>query len=270
MRRYASPSTLEDLSRDANELRAQLNAPADPKQAASSRFETQKKLNLLEERIESMTPPKLEGSRKDAASARANLLKQAVVGGGGNAPPMPNQHEMRLNPYGAVDKQIRFDRFWNSHNLDENGDPVKSNYSALNELQDTLLALANSDGEYSENPNAANLEMFRPVGRKPGLAEANPYIGEGTSFALSPKAKENFDQIFPDRKLTAMERRLAEFEARQAKLEEENEQLKRAVMAANPAPPLRCAATTKAGKPCPTNPAKGSQYCMIHRKLLEE
>ena len=164
--------------------------------------------------LETITPPDVTPETKSTLSRRLAMLEEAMVNGReGVVPPMTTQYQEEKVPAGAIGQGIVHDRFWKKHTLDENGKIVPVAHGgrgAKFEWKD-LRRIVYKDLE-TDDPDVANLEMIRPAGRAAPLAD----VRLPQTFGLTPQARANYDQSFPDHQPTAVEKKL-EGEGKQGK-----------------------------------------------------
>ncbi len=211
---------------------------------AKEKFKSE--LAKRKKRVEAITPPDLKGDEVLAAKRRHDMLRDAWVEGvSGRVPSFPTRRQMEQAPAGAVDQHMQHDQFWKRHNLDPNGKPVPVNTRAgqqnlQSELKDKMRLLGKESEEWS--PNIANLELFRRENDNVPLADTRL----PRSYGLTPAARANYEQAFPDHTPTPVERKL-----------------RARTVHSNP-----CGATTKSGTPCKAGAAKGTAFCAFHQDFV--
>lgn len=156
----------------------------------------------LESELEADSPPdQLPGDVKDITINRERQLAEFISSG------MQAEEEMRRNPAGAV---ARYNA-WQRRTKD-----------AINEWKNIRI-LNNPE---SDDPDLANVEILRPRMASPG--QAATFMSDAQipgQFAMTPQAKANFEQVFPesptiDTPLKQIERReLEELRAQVAALQ---------------------------------------------------
>ena len=188
--------------------------------------QAQKHLRALEEDLEMNSPPTdLSGETKDALYRR--LKEEEAL----YKPGFLTWVEMRRNGVGAVDKNIRHQKkIIDGMTNKDRGLFIKN-----------LRILLNPD---SEDQDLCNLEDLRDSGERiDGAATYDPNAQIAGVFAMTPAAKANFDETFPDsptihtplkhaEELERMENEIAELKAKLAK-SDEAKKIKREAIAAN-------------------------------------
>lgn len=167
-----------------------------------SRGQALKHLQSLEDDIAENSPPTdLKGETKDALLKESRRLEEKIVDG------MLTQQDMRRNRPGAVDRHIK----WEKKNK---ADILK--WKNIQMLMDPQ----------NEEMDIANIERLRPEGNSQVYDSRAQIPGP---FAMTPQAKANFDQTFPesptiDTPLKQAERReLEELRARLSVLEAQSQ-----------------------------------------------
>ena len=293
--RYASISTRENISKVVGEMEeCQKNPMAYAKIQDKAAFT--KRLDTSRQQLETITPPDTTGAEKDKIVKRLGLLKDAFVKGNGTAPRALSVAELWKCPAGAPGSAIQHEQYWKTHNLDPNGDPVrvdprKGQLNGIGEMKD-LCRMLGKDAE-RDDPDVANLDVFRPSDSNiPLMDHRLP-----RSYGLSSQAKERFDETFPDREMTAVEKKIAaaaekypqesapafgradlemdemskyrseSIDEKIAKNERELQGL-RAKQKRRDAVPvdLRCTHTKASGAPCKARKMKDSELCVFHAK----
>ncbi len=155
-----------------------------------------------------ITPPDLATDQKPKVASRLDALRDALVNGSNEVPPMPSRSHMHNSPAGAVGQHLRWESYWKTHNLDATGkvvkvDSRKGERGAVWEMKDGLRTL-NKEAE-ADDPDVANLETIRPDPRAAAVPLADI---KHRSYGLSLEAKEKFDEVFPDHEPTPVERKL--------------------------------------------------------------
>lgn len=203
----------------------------------SNRDKVKKDIEKNKKMLEQMTPPTLTGEHLQRAVARRDQLKEAYQNGKeGTVDPNPSEQDMQNPSTGSVGAFVRHQNFWKRNTLDSAGNiaPAERGKGLINELKDLERTIHKDEEE--DDPDAANLEKYRCRTRRPPLAES--VVPQ--TFGLSPQARANYDQAFPDHKPTAME----------AKLE---------------AAKLVCMGTKNNGDPCQASRLEGTNYCRHHQ-----
>jgi len=149
------PNQVDATEAEIQRLEGQLTQPSlqDPGMA-------RKQLNALKRTMYEQAPHMFEGSEVDWQVRRAKDLEEELKEG------MPTQAEMRKNPPGAVSKHMNWE---------------KRNQQKIQEWKHIKLRLNAGNND----PDAANMERFRPVGGAQELSMDNAQI-PGKLYNLPP------------------------------------------------------------------------------------
>ncbi len=203
--KYANVATRDKLARSVGEMEEVKSQPhiydqIPKKEDFERRYEKYKKT------LDAVTPPDLPDKDRDTVHKRIAALTEALQKGNEKyVPPMPSDQDMQRAPVGAVDRHMRWENFWKRHNIDAQGNIYQSkrgDRGAIGEIKDLWRVVAK--GYESEAPNAANIEMIRPLGTTVALADSKLPI----SYGFSPVAKYHYDDVFPDHEKTTVERKV--------------------------------------------------------------
>ena len=205
--RYSAYRQRAEL-RDSIKKTEQMLADPYRMQAVTRKDEVRRNLAKDRERLDAISPPPLEtDSRRKALEVREKKLREAMVLGDPRKglEPMPSRRMMQENPSGSTGKHIRHEKFWKFHTLDANGNPMLApdKRGASLEWKDVKRELC-QDHEV-DDPDIANLETFRPDDDRVPLSDQH----SPRSYGLSMTAKENFDEVFPDREKLPVEAKIA-------------------------------------------------------------
>lgn len=173
--------------------------------------------------LEAITPPDVAGAEKDRLRKRLSMLHEALVKGRDDlVGPMPSHRQNWDNGAGAPGRIIAWNNFWKRHTLTPEGRIVQCERGkgALWEAKD-LMRVVNKEREV-EDPDVANLEMIRPKDAADPLMDV-----PRRSYGLSPQAKENYAEAFPEHEPTPVEKKIeaAESERLLKEIEELKERL---------------------------------------------
>jgi hypothetical protein len=224
-------------------------------------------------KLKAITPPAITSdAERKKLEQRAQDLEQAMVKGNRakNIEPMLSEEDHWEAPTGSIGSEGRWSDFWQSHTIDRNGKVILApdNYSAIDEWKDTKRTLGGADREEVE-PDLASIESIRPRSSQVAASEF-----QTRTYGLSERAKENYDQIFPDHeptpvelKLIAQEKELAEMKAQLAALSGQPVPQEEPEVEGPPAPKTevvlgRCKfVNAKSKRRCKNRIVPGSLYC---------
>ncbi len=153
------PVQVEEFKEEKARLEGELAAPPQMRSRIQDIGQVVKQLKNLDRQLEVFTPREYGRGEIDQARAREKYLRGKWSGDG-----MPTQAEMRRNPPGAVDKH----RAWEERNKE-----------IILEWKNIRLRLLQGGqlNTTSQARDAANIEMFRPVG---GAQELNLDVAQIT------------------------------------------------------------------------------------------
>jgi len=203
--RYVSATTREKISRPVAEMETIKGDPylyrnVPNKDQFDKNYEKRKAV------LDSVTPPTITQPEKTKLQNRADRLAVAMVKGNPDyVPPMPDDEQMQRPRAGSVDQHMRWESFWKRHTLGSKDEIVAVKpgaRGAIFEWKD-IQRIIHRDHE-QEAPNAANLEMLRPAGGPPSLADTHLPV----SYGFSSTAKRHYDEVFADHKPTHVERKI--------------------------------------------------------------
>lgn len=122
---------------------------------------------------------------------------------------MPTRRAMWETPAGAIGQQTRWSERWKNYTLGkDNKTLVKSDqgYGAMFEWKDNQRRLFKN--READDPDIANIELFRPDHQEGSLDY------KSRSFSLGSNITDSeFDELFPDREPTEVEKKLKEYKA---------------------------------------------------------
>lgn len=261
--RYTSASVRQNLARRVSAMEECERTPH-AYAKIQDKVEFQRDKEATKKTLETATPPDTTAEQRVKIKRKIALLEHAIrEGKEGVVPPMPSHYQMEKVPAGTVGQLTAHDQFWKTHTLDDDGRVVTVNNKGKNaqrgglfELKDLYRVLRKD--EEGMDPDIANLERIRPSGHTAPLAD----MRLPKTFALSPQAKENFDEVFSNVQPA--------FEDPTAKVQRLPKR-KRTPRA--PAPDeSRCQAVSKKGTRCPNAVVPGCIYCFsaAHKLQLGE
>ena len=207
-----------------------------------------RQLKEEETRLKEITPPKLDGAKRQVYAKRIEQLEKVMRLGNAakGIPSMPSQKEQWDTPAGAVGKHGTWENFWKKHSIDENENIVKvpSGYGAIFQWKDARRAFF-SDRE-EEDPDVANTDIFRPNDPDVGDSKFIDY----QSMSMSPLSNLSYEEV-------------VELQVRASEVDKKREEL---------AQDLLCQAKTKNGKQCTRNHLPGESHCGLkaHETQMKE
>ena len=168
------PQQAVELIGEKEDLERQLNDPF-IRQKVQNPGEMRRRLQTLTRQVAETVPhPVTDGNERDGMARRELELRRELQGA------MLSKEEMRKNPPGAVDHEVRFQREMKSKVL---------------EWKNLRLRLAADTSKISTwDRDVANLERYRPEGVHRLRVDAQ-IPGK---FSMSEVPEENFAAIFPD------------------------------------------------------------------------
>ena len=219
--RYLRYNERERRKTEAKRIKAMLD-PINVRDSAMGPIsigQARKHLTALEEDLETNSPPTdLTGETKDVLYRRQQELEAQISQG------MLTHEEMRRNAVGATDRHIKWE---------------KANKERILTWKN-LKILLNPD---SEDQDLCNIEQLRQSGaRIDGAAIYDSNAQISGQFAMTPKAKANFDETFPDSPTVhtpmkyaeeneRLEKEVLELKAKLAKSEEARTERRKAIKA---------------------------------------
>lgn len=162
------PGQVDDLKEEERNLErtvASTDARVDKGTAANQ-------LRRLKKQLHDQSPTTYKADEVDAAVARGEALKEAILVG------MPTQAEMSKAPSGAVGKHLAWE---------------KANKARLQEYKYIQLRL----NAGTDDPDVANFEKFRPRGGSGELNMHNTIMPSGQTIHLPPGGIE-IKNIMPE------------------------------------------------------------------------
>lgn len=269
--KYATPDVRKNMT---NRLKAMEECERNPtawgKIQDKGAFQQEKA--RIEKVVAETTPPEVSPEVREKLVRRLGQLEDALVKGReGVVPPMTSRYEEEKCPAGVIGRGIIHDKFWKTHTLDEDGnvkavDNKKGGRGAKFEWKDLRRIVYKSYED--DDPDIANLEILRPDGRQAPLADQSLPV----TYGFTTRAKQNYDQAFPDHDPTPVEAKIA------AATEQSAEDLRRArnrvtesSRRGRRAGP-QCQAIRKNGERCDGVCLPGKDHCWIrgHMKQVEE
>lgn len=162
---YLRARQRQELEGEKRMLESQMN---DPGARIEDRSEVRRQLQRISYDLESQTPPELRGQALDSAVRRERELRRMIV------EDMQSAEELRKNPAGAVGRLIAYEK---KH---------KDNIVEWKNLR----TMIHRD---SEDPDVANLEVYRPQKNMVSMESAQ-IQGKDYNFP-SEQFKEGYDAI---------------------------------------------------------------------------
>lgn len=174
-----------DQLREMRQEQQAIDAALDPSLPAHARptdpGALRKARRRIDEQVARQTPPELKGEVLDDAISEEQELREELVQG------MPSHIEMRRNPPGVVGRhrawQKRVKALWRG-----------TGQSKINRWKNLRRAIARSTGRYTEDPDVANLEQYRPTVPYGNLDGAQ-IPGQNFNFP-SEQYQQNHDDVF--------------------------------------------------------------------------
>lgn len=168
-------------------------------------FETRRK--ETKQQLTTLTPPDVSIDERPALERRQQLLEAFITKECPSIrkPAMPSDKEMWNNKSADRGKHMTWEQSVKGWNLDATGNPIKAkdSYGALLEWKDNQRRLHREDEE--TNPGIASTENLRPGSSGTSLVDAR-----SMTYGLTPTARANYDQVFPDHEPTQVEKMLEE------------------------------------------------------------
>lgn len=270
--RYQTPHVRKNFQRKLQSMEeCERNPVAYAKIQDKMQFAQDK--SAIQKQLDATTPPDVTPEVKQQLRGRVERLKNAWVDGKpGLVPAWPTRIEEEKVPAGIIGQGIKHDQFWKRHNLSDTGEIIEVNPQAGErglqaELKDLLRVVHKEDEDY--DPDIANLERFRKPGGLPALADTHL----PQTYGLSPQAKANYDDAFPDHAPTAVEQILAGSSAvpvapsRIVKKRGPKPRQARVIPEGTP----MCQVIRTDGSPCRQPAMPGKQYCYSfhHKRQIE-
>lgn len=199
--KYQPSSVRSRLQRTIEDLKAQIDPEINPlaHREVNNWEERKKRLDGLQSKLKSITPPPVESSKERAKlEKRRDDLKHCIVTGSRelNVPQMPSDGEMNNNPDYSTDNHRRHEVTWHKNTIEEHGVDfrmvlAKNGYGAAFELKDIWYRL----GEQEEDlrANLGSLEQIRPGHQAPLADDHTP-----RTFGPPRISQEEFDRQHPD------------------------------------------------------------------------
>lgn len=217
-----------------------------------------------EKRLQTISPPKIDESRKDHVIGRIKQLQEVMIQGSEKygIPPMPSEKEMWENPAGSTGKEISWQKSWKNYGVDEKGEVYRAEdgYGAVFQWKDAMRAAFPEREE--DDPDLASIESFRPRDHK-GESKLIDY----RRWSMSPLAglsHSKVDELFPDREPSDQELkvRAGELELERQRLQKYVEELENQLKAEQTAQSeSQCQAVTAKGEQCERNTKQGLKHC---------
>ena len=167
---YLKPAQVDELAQEQKALEGQLQGP---NTQGADRGAINRRLRGVREALATQQAPDLNPEQRDAFSREEKRLREQWVQG------MCSGEEMRKNPPGAVDKNLRHHRK-NSHKISR--------------WKNVIRALHKGD----DSPNLSNIERFRPHTTPNDLSMGGAQI-PGTAYTgthPSEEYKAGHERIF--------------------------------------------------------------------------
>ena len=173
--RYYTFNERQTREEEMKRIDDQLKAPSFVQAglSAEGRQHLAKRQQSLKRELIKCAPPVTSGETKDALNVRRKELETSIKVG------MPTQEQMRRNPVGAVDQHRRWER---------------ANKNAVLEWKNIKRVLERD----SDDRDLSNVETLRPSGAPQSVATFMADAQIPGHFAMTPQAKDNFDEIFPN------------------------------------------------------------------------
>lgn len=172
---FLSPQTVTALETEKKQIQDSLAQPEWARRDITARQveELNERVENIETQLTEQAPPRVSGQAKDALNARRLELEDKIRAG------MVADEEMRRNPTGSVYKHIKWE---------------KDNIFDVLEWKNIKRVLEPD----SEDPELCSVELLRPsiLPQSGSTFMADSQIPG--HFAMTAKAKENFDKTFPD------------------------------------------------------------------------
>jgi hypothetical protein len=167
---YLRPHQVAELSQEATTLDQRI---ADRAPGGADKGDMRKRRRAIQKMLDTQQPPDLSPAERDAYAKEARRLE------GEFTPGMPSGEEMRKNPPGAVDKNLRWHRRFRH---------------AVFRWKNVIRTLEKGD----ESPNLANIERFRRWQTPQDLSMQGAQI-TGTAYVgthPSPEYQEGWERTF--------------------------------------------------------------------------
>lgn len=212
--RFISPQEASGLETEKKQIEESLAQPEWARRDLTAKQveELNERKDNIEAQLAEVRPPSVSDQAKDALESRRKDLEDKIRIG------MVSEEEMRRNPTGAVYKHMRWE---------------KENIFDILEWKNIKRTLEPD----SEDPDLCSVELLRPSILPQSGSTFMPDAQIPGHFAMTAKAKENFDKTFPDSPtidtpLKQLGR--SEEETRLAKLELELVDLRKVMASAKP------------------------------------
>jgi len=244
------------MEKSVKQKEAMLNPQVNPLGYAHIQNPDKLKTDLAKEKaqLDRITPPEITSEEMPRIQARKVQLEHALRNGAPTKgiPKMPSQRQMEDNPDYSTDHYRRWEKIWATQTVSDEGHsvPAKDGYGAKFELKDLLYRLNRPYEDTETAESAGSLEYLRD-----GAAEPLSNMHVPVSFGLSNKAKENYDEVFPDHVPTEGEVKAGLYTEEQRK-----ERLGSSE--------IRCAGITASGEQCKRMvPNSDQPFCKTHRPV---
>lgn len=167
---YLRPAQEAELRGEARSLEESIN---DRRPGGADKGDMQRRRRQIQRMLDTQSAPDLGPDERDAYAKEARQLESEFTQG------MCSAEEMRKNPPGAVDKNMRWQR---------------ANRLKVSRWKNLIRALHKGD----DSPNIANIERFRPHHTVSDLSMVGAQITGKTFVGTHPSDayKENHERIF--------------------------------------------------------------------------
>lgn len=172
---FLSQQSVQALKNEKEQIAETLKQPEWARHDITARQveELNERQSNIDAQLEDVAPPKVSGQAKDALNVRRQELEDKIRIG------MVTEEEMRRNPTGSVYKHMKWE---------------KENIFNILEWKNIKKVLEPD----SEDPELCSVELLRPSMLPQSGSTFMPDAQIPGHFAMTAKAKENFDKVFPD------------------------------------------------------------------------